>query len=83
MYMCSSVAGTMQDYNYAYHDTFEITLEISCCKFPGRDRLAVEWENNREALLTYIEQVIKKRPCADLESFVTGVGVQVQNPMSQ
>ena len=49
----------MQDYSYAYSETFEIMLELSCCKYPRSDQLAEEWENNREALLKYIEQVNK------------------------
>ena len=80
----SSVAGTMQDYNYAYKGTFEIVLALSCCQFPRSDRLAVEWENNREALLTYIEQVCNKHTSMRRSrKFRRSGGVHVQKPMSR
>ena len=49
--------GGMQDFNYVYTNCFEITLELSCCKYPKKDALPEEWENNREAFLQFIEQV--------------------------
>ena len=51
------VSGGMQDFNYIYSNCLEITLELSCCKYPKIERLAIEWENNREALLAYMAQV--------------------------
>lgn len=47
----------MQDFNYIYSNCFEITIELSCCKFPSPSVLTSEWENNRESMLTYIESV--------------------------
>ncbi|XP_065274163.1 carboxypeptidase D isoform X2 [Emys orbicularis] len=47
----------MQDYNYVWADCFEITLELSCCKYPMASQLQQEWEYNRESLLTFIEKV--------------------------
>ncbi|XP_067362551.1 carboxypeptidase D isoform X2 [Channa argus] len=51
------VAGGMQDYNYIYGNCLEITMELSCCKYPFSSELHKEWDLNRESLITYMEQV--------------------------
>lgn len=53
-----SFAGGMQDFNYLHTNCFEITLELSCDKYPGDDDLQPAWQENKEALLTYMEMVI-------------------------
>ncbi|MEE6486336.1 hypothetical protein FKM82_014577 [Ascaphus truei] len=52
-----SLSKGMQDFNYLYTNCFEITLELSCNKFPRQEELEREWFGNREALIAYIEEV--------------------------
>lgn len=47
----------MQDYNYVWGQCFEITLELSCCKYPPADQLEKFWRDNKVALIEYIKQV--------------------------
>ncbi|CAH0402906.1 unnamed protein product [Chilo suppressalis] len=51
------LAGGMQDWNYLHTSDMEITLELGCYKFPPAEDLPMYWEDNREALLAFIEQV--------------------------
>ena len=47
----------MQDWNYLHTNDFEITLEIGCFKYPRHEDLNRYWDDNRDALLAYIEKV--------------------------
>lgn len=49
--------GGMQDFNYVHSNCFEVTFELSCCKFPNASVLPMEWTNNKESLLSFIEAV--------------------------
>ena len=49
------VPGGMEDFNYIHSNCFEITMELSCCKYPPRKSLTLEWRNNKEAMLKYME----------------------------
>ncbi|XP_047538492.1 carboxypeptidase D-like isoform X1 [Vanessa atalanta] len=51
------LAGGMQDWNYLHSNDMEITLELGCYKFPPSEDLPTYWEDNREALLEFIEEV--------------------------
>ncbi|KAK3084404.1 hypothetical protein FSP39_012976 [Pinctada imbricata] len=47
------VTGGMQDWNYIVAGCFEITLEISCCKYPNSSQLAMHWDENKQALIAF------------------------------
>ena len=49
------VPGGMEDFNYLHSNCFEITMELSCCKYPNRSQLPQEWSNNKEAMMRYME----------------------------
>ncbi|XP_049274698.1 carboxypeptidase M-like [Rhipicephalus sanguineus] len=54
-----SFDGSMSDYNYVYEGCLDVTLEISCCKFPNSSELARMWDENRQPLLAYLAEVHK------------------------
>lgn len=54
-----SFAGGMQDYNYAFRGCMEVTLEISCCKYPPVSLLQ-----------NLLKQNINVRLILDLHSFL-------------
>ncbi|XP_044305809.1 carboxypeptidase M [Varanus komodoensis] len=56
-YAWYQLEGGMQDYNYIWGQCFEITLELSCCKYPPKDKLSSFWHDNKAALIEYIKQV--------------------------
>uniref|UniRef100_A0A3B3DYA5 AE binding protein 1a n=1 Tax=Oryzias melastigma TaxID=30732 RepID=A0A3B3DYA5_ORYME len=52
----ASLSG-MNDFSYLHTNCFELSIFLGCDKFPHESELPLEWENNREALLSFIEQV--------------------------
>jgi len=48
-------AGSMQDYNYVWHGCMEITLEMSCCKYPPATFLESHWKDNLKVTYSYYE----------------------------
>lgn len=57
-----SVSGGMQDYNYLHSNCFEITVEMSCNKYPYAKDLPRYWIENKNSLITFMEQVNKFYP---------------------
>lgn len=47
----------MQDFNYLHTNCFEITVELGCDTFPPEEELYTAWQENKEALLTYMDSV--------------------------
>ncbi|KAJ6658701.1 hypothetical protein lerEdw1_019861 [Lerista edwardsae] len=52
----SAISG-MNDFSYLHTNCLELSIYPSCDKFPHESELAQEWENNKESLLTFMEQV--------------------------
>ncbi|CAK8685595.1 unnamed protein product [Clavelina lepadiformis] len=53
------IYGSMQDWNYVYTNCFEITLELGCVKYPMEADLKAYWDDNKHAMLAYIDEVHK------------------------
>uniref|UniRef100_H3D7V0 AE binding protein 1a n=1 Tax=Tetraodon nigroviridis TaxID=99883 RepID=H3D7V0_TETNG len=51
------VVGSMNDFSYLHTNCFELSIFLGCDKFPHESELPLEWENNKESLLSFIEQV--------------------------
>jgi len=52
-----AITGGRQDWAYAWHGTFEVTLELDDVKWPPASRLPELWNDNLESLLAYLERV--------------------------
>ena len=52
-----NVAGGMQDYDYLHSNCMEITIELGCKKFPEAKELPRYWNENKEPMMKFIEQV--------------------------
>uniref|UniRef100_A0A6I8PG84 Adipocyte enhancer-binding protein 1 n=1 Tax=Ornithorhynchus anatinus TaxID=9258 RepID=A0A6I8PG84_ORNAN len=50
-------AGSMNDFSYLHTNCLELSVYLGCDKFPHESELAREWENNKESLLSFMEQV--------------------------
>ncbi|XP_004838715.1 carboxypeptidase N catalytic chain isoform X3 [Heterocephalus glaber] len=75
-----SLSKGMQDFNYLHTNCFDITLELSCNKFPHQEELEREWLGNREALIQFLEQVhqgIKGMVLDDNNNNLTGAVISV------
>ncbi|XP_037777657.1 carboxypeptidase D-like isoform X2 [Penaeus monodon] len=69
------VKGGMQDFNYVYGSCFEVTFELSCCKYPMASELPEEWIKNKESLLAFMEKIHMGAKGVVTDS-VTGEGIE-------
>lgn len=77
----------MQDFNYVHSNCFEVTFELSCCKFPPANTMPDEWTRNKEALLAFMEAVQwgvkglvlneRNEPVLDADVVVVGINHNV------
>ncbi|XP_053125822.1 adipocyte enhancer-binding protein 1 isoform X2 [Hemicordylus capensis] len=49
--------GSMNDFSYLHSNCLELSIYPGCDKFPHENELPQEWENNKESLLTFMEQI--------------------------
>ncbi len=49
------ITGSMQDWNYGETDCMDITMEIGNNKWPPSFQLPTYWEENKEAMLAFME----------------------------
>ncbi|XP_025129652.2 inactive carboxypeptidase-like protein X2 isoform X1 [Bubalus bubalis] len=52
-----TVAGSLNDFSYLHTNCFELSIYVGCDKYPHESELPEEWENNRESLIVFMEQV--------------------------
>ncbi|XP_058806975.1 LOW QUALITY PROTEIN: carboxypeptidase D-like [Phymastichus coffea] len=81
------VTGGMQDFNYARSNAFEVTFELSCCKYPFATLLPGYWRTNKESLLKYLEQAhigikglvtdLEGNPVPDADIVVVGISKNI------
>lgn len=64
----------MQDFNYLHTNCFEVTVALGCDKFPPEEELYLAWNENQEALLTFLEAV-RMRVCLHLHVPVPTAGL--------
>uniref|UniRef100_A0A1A9VC85 Peptidase M14 domain-containing protein n=1 Tax=Glossina austeni TaxID=7395 RepID=A0A1A9VC85_GLOAU len=50
------LTGGMQDYQYVWYGCMEVTLEISCCKYPPAYELRKYWEDNQLSLIKFLAE---------------------------
>ena len=51
------IYGSLQDYSVLVKQCFEVTIELSCDKFPDYSKLEYFWLDNVNSLVTYMEQI--------------------------
>lgn len=41
-------------FSYLFSNCFEITVELSCCKYPDRKELVNQWNFNKKSLVRFV-----------------------------
>ncbi|XP_055300338.1 carboxypeptidase D isoform X3 [Sitodiplosis mosellana] len=68
------LTGGMQDYNYVWHGCMEVTLEVSCCKFPPAHELRKYWDDNQLSMIKFLAEAHR-----GVQGFVTdGNGLPIE-----
>lgn len=68
----------MNDFSYLHTNCFELSMYVGCDKFPHESELPEEWENNRESLLVFMEQVQSQFRPYDVQ-FVPCISLKILN----
>ncbi|NXB86568.1 CPXM2 protein, partial [Vidua chalybeata] len=50
----------INDFSYLHTNCFELSIYVGCDKYPHESELPEEWENNRESLIVFMEQVVHR-----------------------
>lgn len=54
---CPVALAGLNDFSYLHTNCFELSIYVGCDKYPHESELPEEWENNRESLIVFMEQV--------------------------
>ena len=55
--MNAQIASTLKDWQYEKTNSFEITVELGCYKYPTDEMIAKLWSDHVYSLLSYAELV--------------------------
>ncbi|MGH0169180.1 UNVERIFIED_CONTAM: hypothetical protein FKN15_056392 [Acipenser sinensis] len=75
-----TLIGSLQDYGYIWTHCYELTIEVSCCKYPSAERLQFYWAENKKALIQFITHVhlgVKGRVLDDKQNPIANTSVLV------
>lgn len=56
-FKCLVDLAGLNDFSYLHTNCFELSIYVGCDKYPHESELPEEWENNRESLIVFMEQV--------------------------
>ena len=56
----------MQDFSYLHTNSYEVTVNLGCDKFPAEEDMENAWHENQEALMSFLEGVRLRFLCVFL-----------------